>query len=70
MATPNEQSLVAGKLIIVALVPGKGEATISVGKSRPAKVRIQSFLDAGLDEREALKRVMEIASIAVQAAAT
>jgi hypothetical protein len=72
MTAPNEQHVVNNKLIIVRLDVGKAEASITVGlpgtPSHPESVSIQPFLDAGLDEREALKRVMAIAVIAVRAA--
>ncbi len=73
MAAPNEQEVVNNKfLVIVELVAHKSEASITVGPlgnpSHPANVSIEPFLKAGLDEREALKRVKEIACIAVRAA--
>ncbi|WP_175682685.1 hypothetical protein [Burkholderia cenocepacia] len=72
MTQPNEQNVVNNKLIIVTLIAGKAEASITVGPignpSYPQHVSIQPFLDAGLDEREALKRVMQIAAISVAGA--
>ncbi|WP_143188274.1 hypothetical protein [Burkholderia ubonensis] len=72
MTAPNEQEVVNGKLVVVTLVAGINEAAITVGNpgspSRPAHVSIAPFLKAGLDEREALKSVKEIACIAVRGA--
>jgi hypothetical protein len=72
MTPPNEQEVVNGKLVVVTLIAGKGEASITVGKpgspSHPAHISIEPFLKAGLDEREALRRVKEIACIAVRGA--
>ncbi|CAG9259483.1 conserved hypothetical protein [Burkholderia diffusa] len=72
MTQPNEQSVVNNKLIIVTLIAGKAEASITVGPvgnpSHPHHVSIQPFLDAGLTEREALKRVIQIAEISVAGA--
>lgn len=72
MTQPNEQHVVNNKLIIVTLIAGKAEASITVGPlgnpSHPEHVSIQPFLDAGLDEREALRRVMKIAEISVRGA--
>lgn len=72
MTAPNEQHVVNNQVIIVTLDAGKADASITVGPlgkpSHPENVSIQPFLDAGLDEREALKRVIAIAVIAVRAA--
>jgi hypothetical protein len=73
MVAPNEQEVVNQKfLVIVTLIAGKNEASITVGPpgnpSHPAHVSIEPFLKSGLNEREALKRVKEIACIAVRAA--
>ena len=72
MAQSNEQSVVNNKLIIVTLISGKAEASITVGPlgnpSHPEHVSIQPYLDAGLSEREALKQVMRIAEISVRGA--
>lgn len=75
MVAPNEQEVVNQKfLVIVTLITGKNEASITVGTpgkpSHPAHVSIEPFLKAGLDDREALKRIKEIACIAVRAATT
>lgn len=72
MVAPNEQEVVNGKYLVIVTLAGNDEASITVGElgnpSHPAKVSIEPFLNAGLDEREALKRVKEIACIAVRAA--
>ncbi|WP_143810910.1 hypothetical protein [Paraburkholderia piptadeniae] len=73
MGAPNEQNFVDGNLIVVTLIAATAEASIAVSRPPagpavpPQHVNIKPFLDAGLSERDALKRVMEIASIAVQA---
>lgn len=73
MADQNEQKVVKSKwLIIVTLIATRAEASITVGPvgspSHPRHVSIKPFIDAGLTEREALTRVMEIAEIAVAGA--
>ena len=75
MVAPNTQRYVKDKwLIVVARIVGAPEATISVGgpgpPSRPRRISIKAFLDAGLDEREALERVADIAEAAVDGIAS
>lgn len=70
MVAPNEQALVNKHQIFVSLIAAKAEASISIksanGKvSHPEHVSIEPFLKAGMSERDALKAVMRIASIAV-----
>ena len=73
MADPNVQKVVKnGWLVVVLLVASRAEASITVGPvgspSHPRHVSIKPYIDAGLTEREALERVMEIAEIAVAGA--
>lgn len=72
MVAPNEQDFVNGKLIVVTLIEGKQEASITVGEpgspTPPALVSIKPYLDAGLTEREALRQVLNIAAISVRGA--
>jgi hypothetical protein len=72
MVPPNVQDVVGQTLIVVQLVQGRAVAWISVGKigaARPiGEVSIKELLDAGLSEHDALRRVLNIAKLAIQGA--
>lgn len=70
MVAKNKRAVVKHHEVIVSLIEGKGEASITVvrpknGPSHPRHVSLQPFLDGGLDDEAALKSVLEIAVIAV-----
>lgn len=72
MVAPNRQEFVNGNVVIVSLIPGRLEVSISIGTLGAApivgSVSIQPSLDGGLTEDDALSRILEIAAISVRGA--
>jgi hypothetical protein len=70
MVNPNRRAVVGGYEIIVTLIPGKAEASITIkhpkhGPSHPKHVSLAPLLKGGLSEHEALENVLEIVTISV-----
>ncbi|WP_110301593.1 hypothetical protein [Dyella sp. AtDHG13] len=72
MANPSVQGVVGQTLVVVQMVEDQPIAWISAGRiggARPmGSVSIKEYLDAGLTERQALQRVLDIAMFAVRGA--
>ncbi len=74
MVAPNRQCVVRQHLIVVSLVPGKSEASVTIrppdgARARPhapRTVSIEPLLKGGLSEADALAKVMELVAIGVE----
>ncbi|MFP3798650.1 hypothetical protein EHZ19_28345 [Paraburkholderia bannensis] len=72
MASPNVEEYVHGALVIVTLIKDRDEASFVIKHgdkaSDPKHVSIEHYLKAGLSDRDALNKVLDLVKDVVQSA--